>query len=202
MAVEIQPHEVIGFSQKHPQEQLYRLDTTAIRAPFGFFYMNPDVCSLIWKGSHIFYSLDEVARDNLPSIIERGWTQKSTASLKETALVTLILQTGDLKEYNLVEQEQYSQYKSTLNDPDVISFARYDITQTTRSIPIQYTFTAENPRWSRAYLSEIAIQLPRSQPWSQDLLEWVIDHHIAAIYLKGQVHSKPLANTISDLAHI
>ena len=122
--------------------------------------------------------------------------------MTETVLVSFILQTGDLKEYNLVEPEQYSQYKSTLDDPDVISFARYDITRTMRSVPIQYTFTAENSRWSRAYLSEIAIQLPTAQPWSGDLLEWVINHHIAAIYLRGQVHSQPLAKTISDLAHI
>ena len=70
---EIQPQEDIGFSQKHPNEKLYRLDTAAIRAPFGFFYINPDVCSLIWKGSLRFYSLDQEVLDRLPSIIERGW---------------------------------------------------------------------------------------------------------------------------------
>lgn len=196
MDEEIPVEEVTKFSSEHPSEKFYLLNTPEM--PFGFFYVSPETCTLGWQGTLNFFSLDQEVLQRLPSYIVPGWIPLAT---EDTAKVSLILQTNELVQYDLNQEKQYFQYKTTIENPERISFVRYDIQHKSEPSSIQYSFTAENPNWQPTPSSELTILLPRSQRWSDDLVGWVIEHHTAAQYFREQNRSEALLTTITKLSH-
>jgi hypothetical protein len=194
---EMQVYEVNGFSEEYPSENFYNLDIGGL--PFGFLYIRPEARTLGWQGAFNFTSLTSEALERLPSYIEPDWTPTRT---QDSIMVSLIRQAGELTVYDLRQEEQYNQYQDIVKQPeeiDKISFVRYDVQHPSTPSTLQYSFTAENPRWHPATGNELTILLPRSQSWSSKLLEWVIEHHIEASLLRKRLDPQVLSTKISSL---
>ncbi len=195
---EIQVYEVRGFSAEFPSENFYNFDIGGL--PFGFLYISPSTCTLGWQGTFNFTSLNSEALERLPSHIESGWTPTNT---QDSVIVYLILQARELTVYDLRLEEEYNEYRHIVDNPemiDMVSFIRYDVQHKSATPTLQYSFTAENPRWRPATGNELTILLPRSRPWSSKLLEWVIEHHIEASFLQQRLDPLALTTTISSLS--
>lgn len=189
------------FSAKHPGEQFYQLNVAGEPSPFGFFYVSPDVSTLIWQGILNFSELDQEALWNLPPRIDRFMSFNSF-NQSDTGKVTLILEARNLVEFNVFQGEQHDQYIRTLQAAaDAISFARYDVRGVSAPVPFEYSFTAENPRWSATQSSELTILLPNSQPWTEALSDWVLDHHVEARTFRQRLNPIDIVETLSILRY-
>ncbi|SRR6266487_1996789 len=187
------------FSLKHPDESFYELDIDGTL--FGFFYVSPAVSTLIWQGAFEFSSLNYEAFESLPSQIDTRWTQSGPFSPLDRRIATFFLEARDLVEYNLNDPEQDYHYRSTVEKAYMISFARYDVRKVSGPVQIEYSFTAENPQWSPTHGSELTVMLPKSQPWTETLMDWVIERHVKARITWGQVDPQDFVNTLSILGH-
>ncbi len=195
MDEEIPVEEVTKFTGKDPFEKFYLFNTPDV--PFGFFFVSQETCTLGWQGALNFFSLDVEALQRLPSFIAPGWI---LSNIKDTIKVSLILQAHELKRYDINQEEQYFQYKATIENPNQISFVRYDVQLISGLSSFRYSFTAENPDWQPTSSSELTILLPRSQGWSDDLVGWIIEHHISAQYFQQRIRQEALSKTIKNLS--
>src|SRR5260370_6184508 len=187
------------FAAKHAGEQFYQLNVAGVPDPFGFFYVSPDVSTLIWQGVLDFSALDDEALRGLPSLIDRQFTSFNQS---DTGKVTLILKASDLIVFNAFQPVGYDQYIHTIQTAaDDISFIRYDVRHVSAPVPLEYSFTAENPRWSETQSSELTILLPNSQPWTEELSGWVIDHHVEARTFRQLLNPINIVETLTILRH-
>ena len=195
MAEAIQVEEVAEFSAEHPGEKFYMLNTPEVS--LGFFYVSSDTCTLGWQGKFDFSSLDQEALGRLPSVIEPGWIPKNT---EDTARVSLILRAQELMRFDLTQSEQYQQYRQVIENAKGVSFVRYDVQNIARPLPLQYSFTAENPNWQSSLNGELTILVSRLQQWTEDLVGWVFEHHIAGRDLQEQLDPEAMVTTLSNLS--
>jgi hypothetical protein len=201
MSTSIWGQPLANFSAKQPGEQFYQLNVAGEPTPFGYFYVNPEVSTLIWQGIlHFSESLDHEALMALPSHIDHQWPHDIAATPSDIGKVTLILEARNLFEFNVFQREQRDQYLNTLQAAnDAISFIRYDVRVVSSLATIEYSFTAENSMWSQS--NELTILLPKSQPWMESLLEWVIEHHEKVRTFRQSLKPIDIAETLSILRY-
>lgn len=193
--------EIVEFSKRYAElgRKAYRLELE--ETPFGFFYVGPRTYTLAWHGTINFSKLETQALEHLSSAISDGLT-KLRAYKEETRDATRVslIADNELFRYQLADPEDYSRYRTALEDPDIIAFARYDVSApwlTAR--PLEYSFTADNPRLLPPDTIELAVRLPRRQPISQSLIAWAIKHHAAASATDQIPDPRFVATTLSQL---
>lgn len=168
----------------------------------GFLYLDPDSYTVSWKGSLDFHKLGNEAFDflSLQTRPEKRFMFRHSRP-EARVLVSFILsdEPPDLVEYNLDDPIQHKQYDNTLNDPNRISFARYDFQVQGSQFVYNCTFTAENPESTADQDSELAIQLPRPLPLSEESFKWIIDRHVSTRSLSDNLDLGRSVERLSDL---
>jgi hypothetical protein len=188
------PSEDGGFSAYE-----LRLDDELL----GFLHLDPGSYAVVWKGTFDFHKVGEAAFDFLSlqtKAERRRWFGRSSRP-DAKAFVSFILTGKDpeLVEFNLDDPIQQEAYDKTLRDSDRISFARFDFEAHLSQMVLNCTFTAENTDSTGCHGSELAIQLPRPLPLSEESFKWILDRHVSAESLAGNVD---LGACVAMLSHV
>lgn len=188
------PTEVQPFEEAHAGEEVYLLDVFGVR--FGFLYVTRWASTLGWSGTLRFSRLENEVLENLSFLIsaEKKWRARNAIN------VFFALANKSSIECNLEKPEDFTKYKYILRQFNQISFVRYDVTNTSIVSPLVYSFTAENPDWLDTKDGELTIKLPKYQPWSANILNWIIEHHSSATFLKNKVDLQEISATLSKLS--
>lgn len=196
----IAPTEVQPFEEAHAEEEVYLLDVSGVR--FGFLYVTRWASTLGWNGTLRFSKLESEALEHLSSLISAGKKQLVPNELRARNAINVYFAIANESsvECELKKPGDFSKYIYVLNKFNQISFVRYDVQDTSVASPLVYSFTAENPDWLATNDGELTIKLPKSQPWSANLLRWVTEHHSAATFLKDKVDLQDTSATLSKLS--
>ncbi len=156
---------------------------------FGHLYLAQDTYTLTWDGTLDFKHIDDTAHlflykqlDYLKSALDFGEKYKRKFSLEKYRTNVCFIVSDRLIKFHFDYSEEPEEYKKLLDDPDQISFARYDFQL--RSLPFWCCLTAENPQGTSFRDRELAFLVPRSQPITKSLLWWIVKNHVSIRELK------------------
>jgi hypothetical protein len=202
MAAVLRFEELQEFSKKNEElgRKAFLLDVFGER--FGFLYINPVAYTLAWSGSIDFGGLHTEALYNLPRLILlQGFEFFFITGIRRIAVTVSFILNNDnskLEEYHLENVEQWDAYMRALERPRSILFARYDIHTWEPEPSLIYSFTAENSKSVEKDFGELAIKLPKSQQFSELLLEWIIHHHSEKVFFDRMVDRGIFIDTLSN----
>lgn len=151
---------------------------------FAALYVSERGYSLVWPGRIDFAHLEEEAVCSLPLHLTAGKLRPKLddPSILAATVVSFVVQgEGDeLVKYRFSDPQGLRKARKALENPETISFARYDFTfPSSWYMPtgLRFYFTAENPLFLNGNGCELAIKQPRTQYCSEHLVKWIIDHH-------------------------
>ena len=189
-------HSIEGLPSHHLEAGRRLFQVTISDISFGALYLTPQSSTLVWDGSIDFTKLENKAREELSRVI----LGNNLLRYIWTVVVSLILSSEDLVEYSLSQGDDETQYKNLIGHPERIRFARYDVRVESSNPSLLYSFTAENAQLLDGGISELAVKLPASKPWSVDLVRWVFRHHSESDTLLQEADPDTVAHALSVTA--
>jgi hypothetical protein len=156
---------------------------------FGHLYLSQDTYTLTWDGTLDFKHINDSALfflykqlDYIKTTFDFREKYKRKFSLEKYKTRVCFVVSGRLKKFHFDYSAEPDDYKKLLDDPDQISFARYDFEF--RSMPFWCSLTADNPQGTSFKDRELAFMVPRSQPITKSLLWWIVKNHVSIRELK------------------
>jgi hypothetical protein len=156
---------------------------------FAHLYLAQDTYTLAWDGTLDFKHINDTAHfflykqlDYLKSTFDFREKYKRKFSIEKYRTNVCFIVSGKLKKFRFDYSAEPDEYKKLVDDPDQISFARYDFQL--RSMPFWCSLTAENPEGTSFKDRELAFLVPRSQPITKSLLWWIVKNHVSIRELK------------------
>lgn len=189
----LEPHEMSAETNVG----VYQLNVSNIL--LGYLYVDPGSYSIAWKSRLNFRNVEKEALAFLTHQIQ-GEKRFLIHFNKPTYQITasLIISNGsdELVTFRFDEPAQFNQYQGIIGEPSKVSFARYDFHVQVSKFVFDCAFTAENPLRNNG---ELAIQLPRALPLSEETLRWIIERHAET---ESLIHRVDLESSITILSRL
>jgi hypothetical protein len=157
---------------------VYQLQVGGI--DFGYLFLSTESYTLTWPGELDFHYIDETAHYFLFRQLDE--IRSPNPSVEKHATDVSLVVGGDLKQFDFDQSPQRREYRTLLEEPDSIAFARYDFHLD--KARHTYSFSAENRQHDPSSDGEMAILLPRSKVVAKGLFRWVIKNHAASRRLR------------------
>jgi hypothetical protein len=150
-------------------QQSYR---TALMAPFmELLSVGPEDFTIHWPGNLGVETVDDAVVLQLGQTLST--TKASGARLRGSVLASVVSAAG-VRRFQLGSPAEEYEYRQILKDPSQIRFVRYD--SDGPSAEASYAFTLETPSIAGA-TQDLGLSLPKSQPFTDELLRWIVSHH-------------------------
>lgn len=175
----IELRQATDYPGQQAEEELVYVDDDGV--PFADLFVRPDNCTLAWPGALSFESVAQEALQTIPHLtrlhpIERlGQPDPADAH----ARVVFLSETG-LHEFNLLTRDDFVGYRRLLHQHgEGIQFARFDVTTAAPDTAetVGYALTTSMRDTAGGIAGETTLTLPRTMPWSPEVLRWVVQHH-------------------------
>lgn len=143
---------------------------------FGYLYITEENYTITWMGNLDFHYIDESAQYFFYRQLDELKSRFEFSIEKYTTCVSIIA-ADKLHRFKFKYSDNPQEYRTILDDPDQITFARYDFQLSSQ--PGVYCFSAEKAQDASSGGGELAILLPRHQPLAKGLLRWIVKNHIS-----------------------
>lgn len=205
----LESKQISEFPGKQPSEELHYFD--AAGRPFADFFVRPDTCTLVWPGIINVSELEREALSIVPRLVGLPpMTEPDTRNRERLQLahVSLLLEPGALREFDLLNGDEFSQCEHLLSHAGNISFARFDMaTAPTRpladraiyALTVTHNSAVENNRKP----DQLTLTLDRAHFWGPRLLQWILSHHMTtASQEEGDIDSGAAEVHVDELGRV
>lgn len=200
----VSPHISIEEASSHKDlagRIVYYIQAGSTRV--GWISPDQDGIAFGWCGEINFADLDKIVLTDLPELLTGGKHRLSSDSIGENQTVKFeFLSNDEYCQMLLNNPKDLERYREILRNPNNISYARYEIVDTSVTPAVCYTFTAQNPITTRGHKrnhSELGIKIKSGVAWTEAFASWVLK---TGTHLSPEFKSsdpKELANVLSSV---
>lgn len=195
-------HHVRDEARKLPDYPGYRIAIGG--APLLLLTFQAETVGLRWGARFDFSHLHEVATQQFPAVVSAGQQTLDAARREYPSRVSMTFR-GDAEPIINLDRndpEQLARYIKILENPDEITWARYDIFNRAVNPTIEHHIEIDNPSQVTDGEPGISVHIPKSQRWTKEVVGWVIQTSSLTPGISNPIDAAGLAQVLNKLSEL